>query len=280
MNSEELEDRLPSLKDAILTIQTSNQGQDRKVDCVPIKSHPRSSRCQQEDQVTSEHDSMLLPHERVGIDFSWLQSSSLELSNDRPTDDLEDEESFLYGDVSVKKTVAHLSKTGRLATNQYVPSKRSPIVSPQLLENLEELLNIEPPQVASHGSSAPVPAVKLEAPWRQEPSSCTPHMNDCEKFQRILQNMGVSLATADVSKLFVKVEEKEPSPAHVTEPASQQTPLAFQALGGNTNAWQALETLQSLIKATKEKRTKGDVATISQRSKVILTLHCHSNLYY
>jgi len=178
---------------------------------------------------------MLLPHERVGNDFSWLQSCGPELSNDRPTDDLEDEESFLYGDISEK------------TTNQYVPSKSSPLVSQQtyqqnpMFENLGELFNLKPPpQVSSAIAVKPEP----KSTW-QEHSSCTHDMKDHKNFQEMLKNMGLNLASVDISKLFVKTEEKDHSPTHTSGP--EQNPPVFPAVG-DPNARQALETLQSLIK--------------------------------
>ena len=232
--------------------QASNKGQETKVNCVPSRSHQSFSSHGQEDQVSPEQDSMLLPHERVGNDFSWLHSSGPELSNQRQTDDLEDEESFLYGDVPERPSAAQVSQTGQRATNQYAPTKSSPIVSQQqyqhnpMFNNLDELFNLKPHlQVASQGASAA--AVKPEPLAREEPSSCTPEMKDCEKLQGILKNMGLNLATVDISKLFVKVEEKEHSPASGPESVPEQTTPLFPAFDG-TNARQALETLQSLIK--------------------------------
>ena len=114
-----------------------------------------------------------------------------------------------------------------------------------MFNNLEELFNLKPlPPLASQSASA---AAKPEPLARPESSSCTPEMKDCEKLQGILKNMGLNLATVDISKLFVKVEEKELSPAHGPESAPEQTTPLFPAFDG-TNARQALETLQSLIK--------------------------------
>ncbi|KAG7268494.1 hypothetical protein CRUP_000216 [Coryphaenoides rupestris] len=102
-----------------------------------------------------------------------------------------------------------------------------------MFENLEELFNHKPPP------------------------------QDHKNFQELLKNMGLNLASVDISKLFVKTEEKDHSPTHTSGP--EQNPPVFPAVG-DPNARQALETLQSLIKATKDKRTKGDVATVPQQS--------------
>lgn len=45
-----------------------------------------------------ENESTVLPHDRVGSDFFWLQTQTAEATSGHPkADELEDEESFLYG---------------------------------------------------------------------------------------------------------------------------------------------------------------------------------------
>lgn len=75
------------------------QAQD---ECKTMKcASDEPTRVKREDQDSlslRERESMLLPHERVGGDFSWLQGMREEESSDRKATELEDEESFLYGD--------------------------------------------------------------------------------------------------------------------------------------------------------------------------------------
>lgn len=49
-----------------------------------------------------ENDSTLLPHDRVGSDFSWLQVHRQENDTVHKADALEDEESFLYGGEDIR----------------------------------------------------------------------------------------------------------------------------------------------------------------------------------
>nr|XP_046258859.1 uncharacterized protein DDB_G0287625 isoform X2 [Scatophagus argus] len=99
MNSKELEERLPTLKEAIFNIQASDVTE--KVEHVP-NEHKHQHRDSQENSTSLENDSMLLPHDRVGSDFSWLQVRSQDDSMVLKADEFEDEESFLYGNGDIE----------------------------------------------------------------------------------------------------------------------------------------------------------------------------------
>ncbi|XP_041755077.1 zinc finger protein 318-like [Coregonus clupeaformis] len=87
----------------------------------------------------------------------------------------------------------------------------------------------------------------------------------------MLKNIGLSLGTAEISKMMIKLqqqkdgkmpkqEEKLPSPAlplPLVAGASQEPRLTSPALG-TAPIQQALESLQSIIKATREKRANSD----------------------
>ncbi|XP_056148092.1 uncharacterized protein si:ch211-195b21.5 isoform X2 [Lampris incognitus] len=271
MNSRELEDKLPTLKDAILTIQATHKGKDVKADNIPTEQEQGSSSNKQQNVLQVENDSIILPHDRVGNDFSWLQASSQEDSAAiQKTEDPDDEDSFLYGngDIGEKLPVAAvLGQSGELVAPQHIHTESSisgsqqhlhkPMFScPGDLLDLKQLLEKSPSSSLSIGTS------NLEHKSNQELASCSIDIKECEKIKVILRNMGLNLGTTEVSKMMKVQElkqEKQWSPVQTTGSGTQPAPsvLVSPALG-NTNVRQALESLQSLIKATKEKRVKND----------------------
>lgn len=140
--------------------------------------------------IFSDNDS-LLPHERGGSDFSWIQTQTQEDFLKQKATEVEDEESFLYG--SEEPTT---------------------------------------PQTAS---------------------SAYPSLEGAEfdKIKNILKNVGTNSAENNAAS----------PPAAVPHVVSNPAVHALPALN-NPNVRHALESLQSLIKATKEKRAKekGDRA--------------------
>lgn len=78
----------------ISSTQAPDEG--KKVECV--SNEPTHMEHDSQDSLSMlEKESMLLPHERVGGDFSWLQGQSQEDAAYQKANELEDEESFLYG---------------------------------------------------------------------------------------------------------------------------------------------------------------------------------------
>ncbi|XP_028279202.1 serine/arginine repetitive matrix protein 2 [Parambassis ranga] len=210
MNSKELEERLPTLKDAILTVKASDES--KKVD-------------RHESSQSPENDSMLLPHERVGSDFSWLQGNGQHDSPVQKADELEDEESFLYGNESSQiggQTKLPDMDRSTAGTQRYQQNK-------SMFRSLGDLF--DPPQ---KGSSNPV----LDR-------------IDFEKVKSLSKNLGT---LTDISEIMAKVKELPSAP--ITSHTAAVN-LALPALS-NPSVRQALESLQSLIKATKEKRTQSD----------------------
>ncbi|XP_072247673.1 uncharacterized protein [Leuresthes tenuis] len=237
MNSKDLEDRLPTLKEAILTIQASDES--KRVQCVADK-HSSQQHDRHDNSASLENDSMLLPHERVGSDFSWLQEKSVEDISAQKANELEDEESFLYG------TQAS-SQVGHNDILQEMDS--SSVGSHQNMSLFSSLRNLlDPKQTFQVASSAFV--------------SSGLGGTECEKVENILNSLG---ASSDVCK--VKVKTQGAKEGNKLTPALLSSDTAVSTMN-NPNVRKALESLQSLIKATKEKRTKSDEPSQTSSDKV------------
>ncbi|XP_022076630.2 uncharacterized protein si:ch211-195b21.5 [Acanthochromis polyacanthus] len=225
MNSKEMDARLPTLKDAILTIKASDES--KSVSCLS-SAHA----CQQydikENSTLLENDSMLLPHDRVVSDFSWLQGESQDFS-DQKADELEDEESFLYGNQSSSQIGGqdNLQEMAALGSQQLQQSQ-------SLLSSFGDLLHLKQPLQIDSSTLASSSLEGIE----------------CEKIKKILKSLG---ASSDISETVKK--EEEFSPALFSSDTAASLPLSAMS---NPNVRQSLESLQSLIKATKEKRARGD----------------------
>lgn len=162
-----------------------------------------------------ENDSMLLPHERVGSDFSWLQCNGQHDSPVQKADKLEDEESFLYGNESAqfgRQTKLPEMDRSTAGTQQYQQNN-------SMFRSLGDLFDFP-----KKGSSNPV----LDR-------------IDFEKVKSLSKNLGT---LTDISEIMAKVKES-PS-ARVTSDTAAAN-LALPALS-NPSVRQALESLQSLIK--------------------------------
>ncbi|XP_029030994.1 uncharacterized protein si:ch211-195b21.5 [Betta splendens] len=224
MNSRELEERLPSLKEAILTVQGSCESRD--VECALDRS-----RLKQPDSHESltplDNDSVLLPHERVGSDFSWLHVSSQENVTIQKADVLEDEESFLYGnpDSGGNELTIFPIFSGQHFQQQDVPTFHSqqPYLSKSGCGHDAQELK-RPPQVAS---------MSLDS-------------SEYEKIKEILK----TVATSDVSQVIVDMQEP--------------SPVGFESIPvpslSNPYLCQVLESLQCLFKATKDNQAENDAS--------------------
>jgi len=156
---------------------------------------------------------MLLPHDRVGSDFSWLQAHTTPPAAVAvKVEELEDEESFLYGNEDARGKRADGSSAALLAS------------FPQGSEQADRQ------EAASAGGQQ-----------HQQSRSILADL-DSSEFEKI-RNILKSLGSADVSEMMVKMQ---PSAAL---PASDRTAagLALPALR-NPNVRLALESLQSLIR--------------------------------
>lgn len=219
-----------------------------------------------------ETDSNLLPHERVGCDFFWLQGTR-EVSPVQKPEEVEDEEDFLYGNEEnqAKQRPATLPFAQSTSITQQSDAEISPAGPPYyqsqpLFGNHGEVQEFKmPPQpvqssVRPEQRVQPVPAPDVKP---------TPTVKECEEFKAMLKNIGLNLGTSEISKMMVKLqqqkegkmpeqkrEEKVPSPAPVLPlplvvGASQEPRLASPAPGaalGTAPIRQALESLQFIIK--------------------------------
>lgn len=216
----------------IPSVQASNES--KKTKCLSPE-HKYQRQESQEFSTTFESDSMILPHDRVGSDFSWLQVPSQAESTVQKTKELEDEESFLYGnDNTCKQKTASspLSKIGEQGKLQKVDSlafssqqhhHKSVFTSCHNVLDMKPLL-----QVSSSLASANVDS------------------SECENIKNIFK----SLDTAELSEIMAKVhgptEEKQLYPALL---GSDPSTLGLVLPGlSDPNVRKALESLQSLIK--------------------------------
>lgn len=174
---------------------------------------------------------MLLPHDRIVSDFSWLHASHEKESSFRAAHEFEDEEFFLYGS---DDTTQQMSKSPSADFYQNGgPSKRELNVStPQTqkqdeptLESLGDFVPKQPPQVTSSSLA-----------------SSYLDMSECEKLRNILKS--VNLANESERNPQRPREEKHLYPV---PHGSGSEPLPKPAVK-ETNVLQALESLQSLIK--------------------------------
>lgn len=220
----------------IPSVQASDESKKEK--CLPDE-HRHQQQDSQEYSTTLENDSMLLPHDRVGSDFSWLQVPSQEDSTVQKANELEDEESFLYGNEDTGK---QSSKTSSAAFSQIrehgkLQEMDSLALSSQqhhqnksIFSCFGDLLDLKQPLQMSSSSIA----------------SANPDSSECEKIKNILK----SLDTAEINEIMMKAqgpkEGKQLYPALLgSEPTA--VGLALPALS-DPNVRQALESLQCLIK--------------------------------
>ena len=212
----------------------------KKVQCVPDECR-HQQHYSQENSVSLENESVLLPHDRVGSDFSWLYVQSKEDSIARKTDELDDEESFLYGiedtggkvDTSSTTLFAGFSQTGE--NSKLLEMDASALCHQQhhqtksIFSSFGDLLDLKQPlQITSPSLTS----VNLES-------------REYEKINNILKSLG----TADIHKVMLKMEgqkEKLLSPELLSSD-SNTVSLALPVMN-NPDVRQALESLQSLIK--------------------------------
>ncbi|XP_014058564.1 protein SON [Salmo salar] len=289
-----LEDSMPSIKNAILTIQANNFS--REIQSSSIPGWPVSARRQEFLQVPDgpnpvsgqevpqmrqqETDSNLLPHERVGCDFFWLQGTR-EVSPVQKPEEVEDEEDFLYG--NEENQAKQRPATLPFAQSTTITQKSSAEVSPAgppyyqsmpLFGNHGEIQDFKMPlplvqfSVRPEARVQPVPAPDVKpAP--------APTVKECEKIKTMLKTIGLNLGTAEISKMMIKLQQqtdgKMPEQKQEEKLALPATMLPLPLVAGESQEprlaspalrtapiRQALESLQSIIKATREKRADSD----------------------
>lgn len=196
---------------------------------------------------------MLLPHDRVGSDFSWLQAESQQESAVVNAEELEDEESFLYGNEDTGEKQTNKSSTTLFAA--YKPQGMDSSGSQQnkpIFSSFGDMLDLK--QTLQMTSSS-VASASLDS-------------SECEKIKNILK----SLDTVDVGKIMGKMQgqkvEKQRSPA----PSSSERTAAALALPelSNPNVRKALQSLQSLIKGKNTVLTRIDLTDHAITSSISL----------
>lgn len=138
--------------------------EDKPAECLSGPTQIQQRESCRDNSTSPENESMLLPHERVGGDFSWLQEKSQEDISVQRANELEEEESFLYGmEVSPPK----LSKPHSSAVHQS-PLGSFPLQSKQSLQTLSSFSCLDSEQcekiksilsslgVSSHSENVPV----------------------------------------------------------------------------------------------------------------------------
>lgn len=239
------------------------------MDSLPCEQEPQQDHAsmsyEQELVRSTENDSMLLPHDRVGSDFSWIQASSQEDSAPvQRKEDLDDEE-FLYGNATAS-TFTPLSQSQGHSAPHDRQLEPSPAGSQPYFQNkpmfssLGDLLDLKQSlQTVSPSPSAP----KREHTFQHEPASHTPDVKECEMIRGILKNMGLNLGTGDISKMMMKLQEqKEGKQPCLGAGAGPAAPSLVTSALGQTNVRQALESLQSLIKGETTVKNRCNVAVI------------------
>lgn len=169
--------------------------------------------------LSMDNDCMLLPHERVGGDFSWLQMQSHEDTPAQKADEFEDEESFLYGSEDTREKQATSSSS---LFKTFPQRNDSPSYQQHPLSGFTGFGDMLNPKHPLQISSLNLATTNLDS-------------RECEKVKNILKGLG----SKDVREIMGKKEEKQQAPA--------LSASALPALG-DPNVRQALESLQSLIK--------------------------------
>lgn len=204
---------------------------DSKTQSLPdVGTHKRQD--PQENLTTLDNDSMLLPHDRVVTDFSWLQASHEKEPAFKAAHELEDEELFLYGNMD---NAQHINKTScadfyqnggqsKQELNSFTPhtqKQEKPTVG-----SLGDFVLKQPLQVASSSLA----------------SSYSLDSSECEKLKNILKSVHLA-SEPDRNAQRLRQEKHLYCMSHGPDPESAPKPAVKE-----TNVLQALESLQSLIK--------------------------------
>lgn len=202
-------------------------GDSKKQSFPDVRTHKRQDT--QENLATLDSDSMLLPHDRVVSDFSWLQASYEKESTFKAAPELEDEEFFLYGN---NDTAQHMNKTSsadfyqngghsKQELNSFTPQTQKQ--DKPTLGSLGDFVLAQPLQVTSSSLASSY----LDS-------------SECEKLKNILKS--VNLASESERNTQRPRQEK-----HLYAVSHDPDPVPKPAVK-ETNVLQALESLQSLIK--------------------------------
>lgn len=180
---------------------------------------------------TLDNDSMLLPHDRVVSDFSWLHASHEKESTYKAARELEDEELFLYGNYD---TTQKMEKTpsANFYQNGGESKQELNIFTTQIQKRDQRTLG-------SLGDFVPVRPLQVTS---SSFASSYLDSSECEKLKNILKS--VSLASETQGNTQQPREEKHLFPV---PHGSDSEPVPKSAVK-EKNVLQALESLQYLIK--------------------------------
>ncbi|XP_061693055.1 uncharacterized protein si:ch211-195b21.5 [Syngnathoides biaculeatus] len=221
MKNKEMDDQLPSLRNAIFTIQAS---------CKSNKPQHHSNKQQHDSLATStslENDGMLLPHDRVSSDFSWLQPQS---QTARKADQFDDEELFLYGEEKASKEKLDDRTSTTCISGEFVKPKCDEII---FCEMGSQLPNHDKSNVhVLNGLSFSTQFL------------ANPDNNECEKIKNILNSL--------------RIKDCEIGKRVSSDPQGCSTTASLELISQSSNVEHALESLRSLIKATMEKQKRDD----------------------
>ncbi|MED6288884.1 hypothetical protein CHARACLAT_030796 [Characodon lateralis] len=220
--------------------QASNE--TRKVESFSAE-HKIQKHDSQDNSTLLESDSMLLPHDRVGSDFSWLKDKSQEDISVQKAKELEDEESFLYGAEASSQNTGHV-KVEKINCSSVGSQQNMP-----LFGGFSNLVDPKEPQQMALSAFSSVSLDSME----------------CEKIKNILSSLS---GTSDIGKMLIKTQGRKEGNDVSSALFSSDTAVATLS---DPNVRKALESLQSLIKATKEKRTRSN----DQTSSDTLKAGCH-----
>lgn len=214
----------------LYSVQASDES--KKPVCV-LDEYKHQQHDSQDNLTSLENDTMLLPHDRVGSDFSWLQSHSQEEFTVQKADEFEDEESFLYGKEDTRGNEANNSFTTpfpafpQIGEHAKLQEKdMSAVCSQQYYQNKSGFGNMLGQEQPFQITSLSLASASLD--------SC-----EYEKMRNILKSVG----TADIGEIMVKMQGQSPALLGSMPTANMTIPAL-----NNPNVRQALESLQSLIK--------------------------------
>lgn len=218
--------------DAFVVIPSAQASGDGKTQCLPDK-HTHQQQDSQGNSATLDNDSMLLPHDRVVSDFSWLHAPHREDLTVKTANELEDEELFLYGNEDTglqtnKTSSADCSQIGGHGTQHEMNSltTRTHQEDKPIFSSFGDLLLKQPFQMASLGLASGLDS------------------SDSEKLKNILK----SVSSADTSEIERNAQgPQEEKHSYPLGSDLKSVGLALPALS-DPNVRQALESLQSLIK--------------------------------
>lgn len=229
-NARHWSDKIPDLLYVFSSTQASGNSQTKSLSGVHTHKKPTN----QENVATLDNDSMLLPHDRIVGDFSWLHASQeKEPTFKATTHEFEDEELFLYGNFD---STQQISKTRSADSYQNGGQSKQElnILTSQTRKQVEPTLG---------GSGDFVPQQPLQVSSSSFASSYL-DSSECEKLKNILKS--VNLASKTERNTQRPREEKHMYP--VPQGSGSEPPPPSKPAVNETNVLQALESLQSLIK--------------------------------